>query len=278
MTQDIDRNLVVRLAENAREIRAAQALRYRIFYENMGATPTDAVAAAGRDFDRYDEFCDHLIVVDTAIADADERIVGTYRLLPGRRAIETCGFYSDAEFDLSPLRNFPGETLELGRSCVNPDYRTKFVLQLLWQGIYGYLVDNEIDLMFGCASIPGTDVEASALTLSYLAHYHSAPRAWRPRANRERYIEMKRVAKKRIDMRAARRGIPPLIKGYLRLGGVIGKGAVIDGDFNTTDVCLMVETDQVPDRYRSHYAKHYDKHLETVPGAPAGPTGDYPVS
>ena len=278
MAQDIDRHLVVRLAESTEELRAAQRLRYRIFYENMGAAPSDEVAAAKRDFDRFDEFCDHLIVVDSAIADPDARIVGTYRLLPGRRAVETCGFYSDAEFDLTPLRNFPGETLELGRSCVNPDYRTKFVLQLLWQGIYGYLVDNRIDLMFGCASIPGTDVEAAALTLSYLAHYHSAPKAWRPRANRERYIEMKRLPKKRIDMRAALRGIPPLIKGYLRLGGVIGKGAVIDGDFNTIDVCLMVETDQVPERYRSHYAKRYDKLPDSAMDAEPMPAGDYTVS
>jgi putative hemolysin len=272
MTQDIERHLSVRhlsvrLAETDREVRAAQTLRYRVFYENMGAAANEAVADAKRDFDRFDAFCDHLIVVDDSIDDPDRRIVGTYRLLPGRRAVETCGFYSEAEFDLSPLQNYPGETLELGRSCVDPDHRTKFVLQLLWQGIYGYLVDNKIDLMFGCASIPGTDVEGAALTLSYLRHYHAAPKRWRPRADRERYIEMDRVAKDRIDVRAALRGIPPLIKGYLRIGGVIGEGAVIDDAFNTIDVCLLVETDQVPDRYRSHYAKGYDDHARE-PEAP----------
>lgn len=255
VTRNIDNTLEVRLARSAAEVAAAQALRYRVFYENMGALPSAAMAAEGRDFDRFDAYCDHLLVLDHADG-PPARVVGTYRLLRRSRAEGACGFYSSAEFDLSALDKVPGEVLELGRSCVDPDYRARMVLQSLWQGIADYLMDNRIVLMFGCASFPGTDLDGMSQALSYLAHHHSAPEEWRPRALAGRYVEMDRLPREHIDVARALREMPPLIKGYLRIGGVIGKGAVIDDLFNTLDVCLLVETARVPARYMRHYGAH----------------------
>ena len=258
MPQYIESSLEVRLADCEREVRAAQALRYRIFYEYMGARASEETRNAKRDFDRFDEFCDHMIVIDRAAGGSDPKIVGTYRLLKSSRAVETLGFYSAGEYDLSALDRFPGEKLELGRSCVDPAYRNKAVLQMLWKGISAYLEDNRIDLMFGCASFPGTDLDSLAMCLSHLAYEHAAPAAWRPRAVPERYIDLRRIARDQIDQRRVLRELPPLIKGYLRAGGVIGDGAVIDADFNTIDVCLLVETEQVASKYRRHAPRFSD--------------------
>ncbi len=253
--QDVGFNLEVRLAETAAEIAAAQELRYRIFYENMGAEPSDEMRRQRRDFDRFDPFCDHLLVLDTS-GDGAPRVVGTYRLLRRSRALEEgCGFYSTSEFDLSAIDNVVGEVLELGRSCVDPEFRDRSVMQLLWKGIADYLMENRITLMFGCASFPGIDPDEMAHALSYLRYYHTAPNSWRPKALDDRYVRMDRLPKDSVDMRRALREMPPLIKGYLRLGGVIGDGAVIDDVFNTLDICLLVETESVPDRYMRHYVK-----------------------
>lgn len=246
-------DLIVRLADSEREVDAAQALRYRVFYENMGALPSDQARKLARDFDAFDPICDHLLIIDRTAGAAAPKVVGTYRLLRASRAISSLGFYSDSEFDLSPLRTYPGEHLELGRSCVDPDYRSRFVLQLLWKGISDYLIANDITLMFGCASFPGTNLKDMAQALSFLAHHHLASDAWRPRARPDRHVKMNLLPPDHIDPRRALREIPPLIKGYLRIGGVVGDGAVIDPEFNTVDVCLLVESHLVPGRYVRHY-------------------------
>ena len=250
MTQNMDCALEVRLADSEREIHAAQALRYKVFHQDMGAKTASFPQTEGRDIDRFDDFCDHLIVIDHKEAKRDEAVVGTYRLLRSSKASDTIGYYSDSEFDLTPLNNLSGEKLELGRSCVNPSYRNKAVLQLLWSGISKYLEDNNIRIMFGCASFPGTELQDISTALSYLAFECAAPTQWRPRALPERYLDMRMVEADQLDLRQAMREMPPLIKGYLRLGGVVGDGAVIDADFNTVDVCLLVETDIVPSKYR----------------------------
>jgi len=254
MTNQTETNLDVRLARNADDLEAAQRLRYRVFFDGMGAVPDPEVAAAKRDFDRFDDYCDHLLVIDkTKEAAGQECVVGTYRLLRRSVAQRHEGFYSADEFDLSRLENYQGEIVELGRSCVDPDYRGKAVMQLLWRGIAEYITDYKISLMFGCASFPGTDMKAMASALSYLHHHHSAPEEWSPKALDSRYVDLKLLKKKQIDSRQALREMPPLIKGYLRVGGVIGNGGVIDHQFNTVDVCLLVETDNVTGRYQRHY-------------------------
>lgn len=244
--------LEVRLARAPDEIEAAQRLRYRVFYEEMGAAPTSEMAAQHRDFDDFDAACDHLLVIDRARGEGAAGVVGTYRLQP-REDERFRRFYTAGEYDVAKIAAFKGRVLELGRSCVDGKYRTKAVMQLLWQGIAGYVLPRQIDLMFGCASLPGTDPEALAVPLSYLYHNHLAPEAIRPRALPERYTKMDILPPEAINMRRALAELPPLVKGYLRLGGFVGDGAVIDRQFNTTDVCVIVQTDQVTDKYYKHY-------------------------
>ncbi|HCH56893.1 MAG TPA: hemolysin-like protein [Rhodospirillaceae bacterium] len=248
-------NLVARLAVNAAEIGAAQALRYRVFYEEMSAHPSAEVEAAKRDFDKFDEICDHLLVIDTKRTDLPGGVVGTYRLLRSSVANRNGGFYTSDEYEISRIVGTSGETLELGRSCVEAEYRNRPTMQLLWQSIAQYIFRYDIVVMFGCASMPGTDPQALALPLSYLYYYHLAPPALRPRALDERYVDMRLLPQEQIDQRRALAELPPLIKGYLRLGGFVGDGAVVDYDFNTTDVSIVVKTDLVTDKYFKHYER-----------------------
>jgi L-ornithine Nalpha-acyltransferase len=245
--------LQVRLAQTAADIDAAQALRYRIFYERLGAQPLPEMARRQRDIDGFDDDCDHLLVFDHSRATGT--VVGTYRLIRRKTAARLGGFYSAREFDISPLVRHPGEILELGRSCVDPNYRHRSAMQLLWSGIAAYVFHYEIVLMFGCASLPGIDPDTLAVPLSYLHHYHRAPSALRPRALVHRYVEMCRLGLSIIDAGQALAALPPLIKGYLRLGGFVGDGAVIDEQFNTTDVCILVKTDLVTEKYSRHYER-----------------------
>jgi putative hemolysin len=248
-------SLQVRLADTVADIDAAQALRYRVFYDEMGAQPSREMAAAKRDFDAFDGICDHLLVCDHARGSGAAAVVGTYRLIRRPAAEAHGGFYSAAEYDIRPIAAYPGEILELGRSCVDTASRNRPTMQLLWRGIAAYMFHHEIELMFGCASLPGIDPDALALPLSYLHHHHLAPPHLRPRALPDRFVEMARLAPESIDPMRGLAELPPLIKGYLRLGGFIGEGAVIDRQFNTTDVCIVVKTDLVTDKYYRHYER-----------------------
>jgi putative hemolysin len=248
-------HLGVRLAACPAEIDAVQALRYRVFYEEMGAKPDAAAMATHRDADSFDAIAHHLLVVDHAIGPGPEGVVGTYRLIQRRDAARIGRFYSADEYDVTPIEHFPGKVLELGRSCVDAEYRNRAVMQLLWRGIAAYVFQHQIDLMFGCASLPGTDPDALADELTYLFHYHLAPPALRLRAVPSRHVEMLRIDPEHLDRKRVLGQLPPLIKGYLRLGGFVGDGAVIDRQFNTTDVAVVVKTDLVTDKYYRHYER-----------------------
>lgn len=247
--------LQVRLAETAADIDAVQALRYRIFYESQGARPLPEMLRRRRDFDRFDNDCDHLLVLDRGSGRGSNPVVGTYRLLRRDAARRLGGFYSADEYDIAALVAHKGEILELGRSCVDAAYRQRPAMQLLWNGIAAYVFHHDITLMFGCASLPGTDPDALATPLSYLHYYHLAPSALRPRALSERYVDMRRLSIDAIDRGRALVSLPPLIKGYLRLGGFVGDGAVIDEQFNTTDICVLVKTNLVTAKYSRHYER-----------------------
>jgi len=247
-------DLEVRLARDEADLDAAQALRYRVFYEEMAARPTPEMQAQQRDFDDFDALCDHLLVVDRRRAGAAS-IVGTYRLIR-RSAAAACGrFYSAAEYDISRLVNWPGEVLELGRSCVDASARNMSTMNMLWRGIATFISHFDIEVMFGCASLPGNDLQRLALPLSYLCHKHLAPPELRARALPERYVDMNLLPAGSYDAKLAERMVPPLIKGYLRLGGFVGDGAVIDTQFNTVDVCVVVKTDLVTEKYFRHYER-----------------------
>ena len=249
-------NLEVRLADTEAEIDAAQALRYRVFYEEMGAKPTPNRKKLARDVDPYDDICDHLLVIDLEHGTpAAPEVVGTYRLLRSTVAEASAGYYTEGEFDLAGLLNHPGEIMELGRSCINAEYRRRGAMQLLWRGIADYIFEHKVEVMFGCGSLHGTDVEEAKRVLAYLHHYHRAPKELRPKALKSRYVDMNTMKRKHIDTKLAQNELPPLLKGYLRLGGYVGDGAVIDHQFNTIDVCVVVETEKVTGKYIRHFAK-----------------------
>jgi putative hemolysin len=252
-------NLGLRIARTPEELEAAQALRYRVFYREMGAQPDAGAAATGRDSDRYDAVADHLLVVDHDLGDGADAVVGTYRLIR-REAADSIGrFYSADEYDITLIERFPGHVLELGRSCVDAAYRGRAAMQLLWRGIAAYVFTHNIDLMFGCASLPGTDVQALAAELTYLHANHLAPEDIRLRALPHRYVDMRRMDPNEIDARQVLVSLPPLIKGYLRLGGFVGDGAVVDHQFNTTDVAIVVQTDLVTGKYFRHFERERER-------------------
>ncbi len=248
-------HLGLRIASTPGEVDAVQALRYRVFYEERGAAPDADAALSHRDRDAFDLVTDHLVVVDHAIGPGPEGVVGTYRMLRREGAARIGRFYSADEYDIAPLLSFPGRILELGRSCVDANYRGRAVMQLLWRGIAAYVFQHEIDLMFGCASLTGTDPDEVGAELTYLFHNHLAPPALRPTALPGRYVDMRRRPPEQIDTKRTLMTLPPLIKGYLRMGAMIGDGAVVDHQFNTTDVAIVVRTDLVTDRYIDHYKR-----------------------
>ncbi len=252
--------LEVRLAQTAAEVRQAQKLRYRVFYQEGSAIANPGRLFARRDVDAYDAICDHLLVLDHAAPDAQNgnrpAVVGTYRLLRQPIAEDYGGFYTAGEFDIGALiaRHTNLQFLELGRSCVLAPYRNKRTVELLWYGIAGYLRHNRTEVMFGCASLDGTDPRQLAMPLSFLHHYARAPETWRARALPERYIEMNRISSEALDPKQALNALPPLIKGYLRLGAYIGDGAVVDHEFGTTDVLIVLPVSAIKQRYVEHFS------------------------
>ena len=254
--------LEVRLARDAGEIEAAQEVRYRVFHEELGAQAQAAGLQDRRDADRFDDVCDHLLVFDTTIDGPEHRrIVGTYRLLRQETAHASSGFYSSDEFELDTLvaRHPHLRFLELGRSCVLPPYRSKRTIELLWQGIWAYVNHYRIGVMTGCASFHGTDPACHAEALSFLAHTCKAEGEWHVSAVPGRGRSMELLPADAINARAALATMPPLIKGYLRLGAKIGEGCVVDHDFGTTDVFIVLPVDAISARYISYYGADADR-------------------
>ncbi|SDG43720.1 MULTISPECIES: GNAT family N-acetyltransferase [Bosea] len=252
-------SLEVRLARGPREIWRAQRLRYRVFYQEMSAKPDVVSRMFRRDADRFDKACDHLLVIDHAargrFGGIKPKVVGTYRLMRQSAAERLGGFYTQGEFDLGPmLARHPGQRfLELGRSCVLKPYRTKRTVELLWAGIWAYLQHHRIDAMFGCASFDGTDPDALALPLSFLHHQARSEGDWAAIAHAEHFVGMDRLPPEMVDAKLALKQLPPLIKGYLRIGARFGTGAVIDHQFGTTDVLVVLPVSAIDKRYADYY-------------------------
>jgi putative hemolysin len=252
--------LDVRLAVSEAEVAAAQALRYQIFYEEMGAAPTAQMAAARRDLDAYDALCDHLLVVDHGLGSSPQ-VVGTYRLLRQQVAQADSGFYSASEYNLTPLiaQSSPAsQLLELGRSCVAPAWRNNTTITLLWRGIAAYLQQHNIGHMFGCASLPGANPLLHTAELSYLYHHHLAPAHLRATAHPANHVPMNQRDAASIDARAAARALPPLLKGYLRVGAMVGNGGFVDTQFNTVDVFVVMPVDRITSRYAAKFVSAND--------------------
>lgn len=251
--------LEVRLARKKSDIRRAQRLRYKVFYEEMAATPNALAMLSRRDEDAFDPVFDHLLVVDHG--DPNKKgwrrpnVVGTYRVLRQDVADLHDGFYTQGEYDIAPLiQSKPGHTfMELGRSCVLKPYRNRRTLELLWHGVWSYVRQHGGDVMIGCASFPGVDPAEHAMALSFLHHTALAPEEWRVSAHDHLRVDMNMMPKEAVNMRAALKAMPPLIKGYLRLGAYIGDGAVIDRQFGTTDVLVVMPVEHINTRYFAHF-------------------------
>lgn len=247
----------MRLAASPAELHAAQRLRYQVFFEEWGAIPDDITAREQRDIEPFDLLSDHLIVVDQRRADAGLNcgVVGNYRLLRSCADNPRPPFYSANEFDIASLLDSGNSLLELGRSCVLPEYRSRPVLQALWTALAGYVNQHRIELMFGCASFRGTDASAIAEPLAYLHHHHLAPAPLRPRALPAHRVDMNRLQDRFIDPVRAMRHLEPMIRGYLRLGAGVGCGAALDRQFNSIDICIVLPTRDLAARYALHYAR-----------------------
>ncbi len=264
-------SLEVRLARTRKDIKRAQRLRYNVFYKDGTAIADARTMLARRDKDAFDEICDHLLVIDHAAKPAIDGtrpfkrkppVIGTYRLLGHDAADRHGGFYTEGEFEVGGLieRHRSLRFLELGRSCVLPPYRNKRTVELLWHGIWTYVRRHRFDVMIGCASLDGTDPDRLALQLSFLHHYAAAPFDWRASAQATRRVEMNRMPKAAINPKAALHELPPLLKGYLRLGAFVGDGAVIDYQFGTTDVLVILPVGAINARYIQHFGADAERH------------------
>ena len=268
-------SLEVRLARSAADIRKAQRLRFEVFYREMAAVPDARTLQKKRDEDAYDDICDHLLVIDKSGGRAGKRpwlkrakVVGTYRVLLQDVAGKHQGFYTQGEYDIAPLIAAKRNThyfVELGRSCVLKPYRNRRTVELLWQGLWTYVREHGVDVMVGCASFPGTDPKEHALALSFLHHYARAPEEWLVSAHPDRKTDMNMMPKEQVNVKEAMKVMPPLIKGYLRLGAYVGDGAVVDRQFGTTDVLMILPVSAIDTRYFSHFGAPDEvlPHLET---------------
>lgn len=246
----------LRLARDARDLRAAQRLRYGVFVEELGADGPLVDHQARLERDRFDDIFDHLLLIDNRRDPGLlEDVVGVYRLLPSDRLGPGGRFYSEEEYDLAPLRATGRKLLELGRSCVHPDHRGGTAMFHLWNGLADYVLERGIEILFGVASFHGTDIARLTPSLAYLHHHHLAPPALRVRAREPGFQRMDLLPPDQLDRKAAMAATPALIKAYLRLGGFVGEGAWIDRDFNTTDVCLVMDTRRMSERHRGYYTR-----------------------
>jgi len=255
-------DLEIRLAQTRKEVKQAQKLRYQIFHKEQGAIASLECMLKQRDIDPYDAYCDHLLVVDTKYPrkkvpgvkqSYKEKVVGTYRLLRQDIADKHVGFYSQAEFDVDSLiQRHPGKRfLELGRSCVDKAYRDKRTIELLWRGIWWYVTEHKIDAMFGCASFEGTDIKKLSQQLSLLQDVASAAPEWQTSAHHSDFDTSDKITYN--DAKKVLHQLPTLIKGYMRCGARFGTGAVIDREFNTTDVLVLLPVTDITPRYREHF-------------------------
>lgn len=240
----------VKLARSEDELRAAQALRYRVFVEELGGDGPLVDHDARLERDRFDPFFDHLLLMDVRRGDA---VVGVYRLLRSDQAEAAGQFYSEDEYDLTPLKSSGRRLMELGRSCLDAEYRGGAAMFHLWNGLARYVAEHEIEILFGVASFHGTDPAPLAQPLSLLHHRHLAPEQLRVRAKEPHYQSLDLIPADDLDRREAMLQVPALIKAYLRLGGYVGDGAFVDHAFNTTDVCLILDTAAMNEKQRNIY-------------------------
>ncbi len=252
-----DPNLVVRFARDAEDVKSAQRLRYRVFVEELGANSSNIDHDSRLEIDKYDNFVEHLCLIDLEREKLDpaSAVVGVYRLISENIARDIGGFYSQNEFDIARLLAVKGRKLELGRSCIDIDYRGGAAMAMLWSALGAYVEHNEIEYLFGAASFQGIELHDKKMALSNLYHGYLAPEDLRVRVHDENGQNMNLMQPDGIHTLEAMRNTPSLIKAYLRLGGVIGDGAYMDYDFNTVDVFVLMKTREMVQKYRAMYSR-----------------------
>lgn len=246
---------MTKIARTDQELRAAQRLRYEVFVQEMGASTNDAGRKSGLEADAFDPYFDHLLLIDQRNPDPDTNVVGVYRLMLDTAARAGIGFYSAAEYDLGLIEGSGRKALELGRSCLHKDHRGGVALGLMWQALAVYVQEKQIEILFGVASFHGTDLNAVSHALSHLHYNHSAPAELQVSALGQTAAPMNVLPKEKVDKRLAMQQMPSLIKAYLRLGGVVGQDAFVDHEFNTIDICLIMDTQRMTTASKERYQK-----------------------
>ena len=247
----------VRFAKTSAEVKKSQELRYKVFIEEMGGSPYQTNSEPFLEKDEYDDQYRHLILIDHNKNEKKviQKIVGVIRLISGSEAKLRLGFCSSREYDLALLVSSGQKCLELGRTCIDKSYRNGLALHYLWKGLGSYIKANGVTFMFGLASFPGNDVKKISMALSFLNEKYLAPTKIRPKALKNGFIDMAIVPSAEIDKSEALRQMPSLLKGYLRLGARVGEGAFIDRELNTIDVCIVIDLNQMLDKYKDYYGK-----------------------
>lgn len=238
----------LRLAASEADVQAAQRLRYQVFVEELGGDGPLVDHARRLEIDRFDPHAEHLLLIDQA-----QNVVGTYRFMTAEGAARAGGFYTEGEFDLTGIKASGLRMLELGRSCVAAAHRSGMALYHLWHGLAQIVIAREVEVLFGTASFHGTAADAYDQALSYLHHYHLTPAPLCAKALNP--APFTRIPVENIDRRAAMLAMPALIKSYLRLGGTVGDGVHIDHAFNTLDVLVMLNLNDMNPRQRQIYAQ-----------------------
>ena len=242
------------LAQSPQDIADAQRLRYDVFVAELGGDGRLVDHAQRLERDEFDPYADHLLLRDERRA-AGDQVIGVYRVMTTQMAARAGQFYCEDEYDLTPLRESGKPLLELGRTCLHPDYRGGAGMMHLWAALADYAETRQIKILFGVASFHGTDTDALAGPLSILHHRHLAPPALRVRAKGKTALTMDICSKDAFDRVAAVRKLPALIKAYLRLGGTVGEGAFVDHAFNTVDICIILQSDAIRALQKSIYVK-----------------------
>ncbi len=248
-------NFIIKIVDKKSELKKAQALRYSVFYKEKKAIPTISKKILRLDYDKIDKFADHLIVIDKNSKNIKNKIVGTYRLLRGDIAAHCGGFYTSSEFDLSRVLNSYkiSQILELGRSCVHQDYRNGTIMNLLWKAIANYVKLYDIKILLGCASFHGIDVMKFTNELSYLRKNFSLSDELSVKSlDTKIYPAYTEINSNTNDLRTFVK-LPPLIKGYLRIGGKVSYDCFVDYKFNTIDLCVIVTTENINEKYKKKY-------------------------
>jgi len=242
------------VANGSEDIRAAQSLRYDVFVSELGGNGPLVDHAARLERDSFDPYADHILLSDVT-RPAHDQVVGVYRVMTTEMAQAAGRFYCAEEYDLTPLYQSGRRLLELGRSCLHADYRGGQAMLCLWQALADYVIEREIDVLFGVASFHGTDAAALSAPLSLLHHRHLSREELRVKAIGPTALSMNMEPSDTLDRLAAVRQLPALIKAYLRLGGTVGEGAFVDYAFNTVDICLILESDAIQGLQRTLLTK-----------------------